>query len=50
MDYIQEQLFNNSKNILNYKYTTSQILDTLRNMNVLETKGMDFIFLKFFTY
>ena len=24
---------------LNYKYTTSQILDTLRNMNVLENKG-----------
>ena len=24
---------------LNYKYTTSQILDTLRNMNMLENKG-----------
>ena len=28
---------------LNYKYTTSQILYTLRNMNVLETKGEDYI-------
>ena len=28
---------------LNYKYTTSQILDTLRNMNVLETKGDGYI-------
>ena len=27
---------------LNYKYTTSQILDTLRNMNVLEQKGLGF--------
>ena len=24
---------------LDYKYTTSQILDTLRNMNMLENKG-----------
>ena len=28
---------------LNYKYTTSQILDTLRNMNVLEAKGDGYI-------
>ena len=28
---------------LNYKYTTSQILDTLRNMNVLESKGDGYI-------
>lgn len=28
---------------LNYKYTASQILDTLRNMNVLETKGDGYI-------
>lgn len=28
---------------LNYKYTTSQILDTLKNMNVLETKGDGYI-------
>lgn len=27
---------------LNYKYTTSQILDTLRNMTVLEQKGLGF--------
>ena len=27
---------------LNYKYTTSQILDTLRNMNMLEQKGLGF--------
>lgn len=28
---------------LNYKYTTSQILNTLRNMNVLENKGDGYI-------
>ena len=28
---------------LNYKYTTSQILDTLRNMKVLESKGDGYI-------
>lgn len=28
---------------LDYKYTTSQILDTLRNMNVLESKGDGYI-------
>ena len=28
---------------LDYKYTTSQILDTLRGMNVLETKGDGYI-------
>lgn len=28
---------------LDYKYTTSQILDTLRNMDVLETKGDGYI-------
>ena len=28
---------------LGYKYTTSQILDTLRNMNVLESKGDGYI-------
>lgn len=28
---------------LNYKYTTSQILNTLRNMNVLESKGDGYI-------
>ena len=28
---------------LEYKYTTSQILDTLRNMNVLESKGDGYI-------
>ena len=28
---------------LNYKYTTSQILDTLRNMKVLEFKGDGYI-------
>ena len=27
---------------LDYKYTTSQILDTLRNMNMLEQKGLGF--------
>ena len=27
---------------LNYKYTTSQILGTLRNMNVIEQKGLGF--------
>lgn len=27
---------------LNYKYTTSEILNTLRNMNVLEQKGLGF--------
>ena len=28
---------------LDYKYTTSQLLDTLRNMNVLESKGDGYI-------
>ena len=28
---------------LNYKYTTSQILETLRNMKVLESKGDGYI-------
>ena len=28
---------------LNYKYTISQTLDTLRNMNVLESKGDGYI-------
>ena len=27
---------------LDYKYTTSQILNTLRNMNMLEQKGLGF--------